>query len=99
MVGVGECRRKARLLRKAIELAESGKVKPLQYSDAERKVLALVRDTGPMEPTEVIAEFDRRKWPHMNEHGMFAVMEGLRDRFPYKLSHAGPRKYAYHDLS
>jgi len=26
-------------------------------------------------------------------------MESLRDRFPYKLSHAGPRKYAYHDLS
>jgi hypothetical protein len=26
------------------------------------------------------------------------VMEGLRDRHPFRLSHAGPRKFAYHDL-
>jgi len=28
---------------------------------------------------------------------MFAIIEGLHDQFPRKLSHAGPRKYAYHD--
>ena len=30
---------------------------------------------------------------------MFMLMEDLRDRTPYKLSHAGPRKFIYHDLS
>ena len=30
---------------------------------------------------------------------MWMVMENLRDRYPYRLSHAGPRKFAYHDLS
>jgi len=47
----------------------------------------------------VIAVFDKRKWGHFDEHSMFAIMEGLRDRFPQKLSHAGPRKFAYHKLS
>lgn len=97
-VSVAECRRKARVLKRAVKLTESGKVKPLEYSRVERRVLALVRDNGPMEPTEVIAQFDKRKWGHFDEHGMFALMEGLRERFPRKLSHAGPRKYAYHDL-
>ena len=82
-----------------VRLAESGKVKPLEYSDVEKKVLALVRDAGPLEPTEVIAYFDKKRWDHFDEHHVFAIMEALRDRFPRKLSHAGPRKYAYHDLS
>ena len=30
---------------------------------------------------------------------MWMTMENLRDRFPFKLSHAGPREFAYHDLS
>ena len=99
MVSVAECRRKAGAIRKAVKLTESGNVKPLEYSDVEKKVLRLVKDTGPMEPTEVIAYFDRKKWRHFDEHGMFRLMEALCERFPYKLSHAGPRKYAYHDLS
>lgn len=99
MVSVTECHRKAKILKKAIKLAESGNIKPLEYSAVEKKVLKLVKDNGPMEPMEVIAYFDRKKWQHFDEHGMFSVMESLRDRFPYKLSHAGPRKFAYHDLS
>jgi len=99
MVSVADCRRKARALKQAIRLAESGDVKPLAYSKTEQRVLNLIRDAGPMEPAEVIAAFDKRKWGHFHEHAMFGIMEGLRDRFPRKLSHAGPRKFAYHDLS
>jgi dTDP-4-amino-4,6-dideoxygalactose transaminase len=99
MVSVAACRKKAGILKRAIKLAQAGTVKPLAYSDAEKKVLALVKSQGPLEPNEVLAIFEKNKWQHFDEHGMFAMMEGLRDRFPYKLSHAGPRKFAYHDLS
>ncbi|MHC4915789.1 MAG: DegT/DnrJ/EryC1/StrS family aminotransferase [Planctomycetota bacterium] len=99
MVSVKEARRKAAVLRRAIRLAESGNVQPLEYSDVEKSILDVVKALGPMDPGEVIGEFDRRKLPHFDEHRMFEMMEGLRDRFPYKLSHAGPRRFAYHDLS
>lgn len=99
MVNVATCRRKARALKQAIKLAEAGKVKPLTYSDVDKAVLDLVKSRGPMEPMEVIEHFDKKGRWHFDEHGMFGIMEGLRDRFPYKLSHAGPRKFAYHDLS
>jgi len=99
MVGVKEARRKAKILKAAVRLAESGKVEPLDYSEMERKVLDLVKDDGPLEPMEVIGILDGAASRHFDEHGMFALMENLRDRFPYKLSHAGPRKYAYHDLT
>ena len=99
MAPVSAARRKAALLKKAIKLTESGTVKPLEYSKLEMRVLELVRDKGPLEPSEVIAIFRKKGWGDFIEHGMFAVMESLRDRFPHKLSHAGPRKYAYHDLS
>ncbi len=99
MQSVAECRRRAKALKKAIELAERGEVEPLAYSDVEKEVLELVKAGGPLEPMELIAAFDEKGLRHFDEHGMFAVMEGLRDRFPQKLSHAGPRKFAYHDLS
>jgi dTDP-4-amino-4,6-dideoxygalactose transaminase len=99
MVSVAKARQKAAVLKAAIRLAESGKVKPLDYSETERRVLDVVKARGPLDPVEVIGEFDRRRLPHFDEHRMFEMMEGLRDRFPYKLSHAGPRKFAYHDLS
>ena len=55
--------------------------------------------SGSRAAIERVAEFfDRKGWRHFDEHGMFRLMEGLRDRFPRKLSHAGPRKFAYHDL-
>ena len=99
MVPVSDARRKAASLRKAIKLAESGTVKPMEYSRVEMRVLDLVCDQGPLEPSEVIAIVQKKGWGEYNEHAMFALMESLRDRFPYKLSHAGPRKYAYHDLT
>ena len=74
-------------------------VEPLEYSDVERRVLEVVRKHGPIEPVEVIARMNGRAGMHFDEHRMFAIMEGLRDRFPEKLSHAGPRKFAYHKLS
>ena len=49
--------------------------------------------------TKVIEIFDGRGWGHYEEHQMLALMENLQDCAPIKLSHAGPRKCAYHDLS
>ena len=99
MVPVSAARKRAAILKKAIKLTESGTVKPLTYSQLEMRVLNLVKAEGPLEPSEVIAKLKKKGWGEFIEHGMFAMMESLRDRFPYKLSHAGPRKYAYHDLS
>jgi dTDP-4-amino-4,6-dideoxygalactose transaminase len=89
---------RAKLMQEAIKLAESGNVKPLEYSPLEKKVLQTVKEGGQLEPMEVIAIFDKKGWGHFDEHGMFSIMEELRERFPYKLSHAGPRKFSYHEL-
>ena len=88
-----------RLLKEAIVLAESGNVAPLAYTDVEKRVLAVVKEIGPVDPIGVIEAFDGRGWEHFDEHGMWMTMENLRDRYPYRLSHAGPRSFAYHDLS
>jgi hypothetical protein len=86
-------------LKEAIRLTESGNVEPLAYTDLDRKILETVKGLGPSEPIEVIRIFDEKGWEHLDEHTMFMLMEDLRGRAPYKLSHAGPRKYIYHDLS
>ena len=86
-------------LREAIQLTESGAVLPLTYTDVDKKILETVKKLGPFEPIEVIHAFDEKGWEHLDEHSMFMLMEDLRDRTPYKLSHAGPRKFIYHDLS
>ncbi|MHB9033636.1 MAG: DegT/DnrJ/EryC1/StrS family aminotransferase [Anaerolineae bacterium] len=99
MITVDKAEQAAARLREAIKLAESGQVAPLEYSKLDNQVLQVVREFGPCEPTEVIERFDANGWQHLDEHGMFTTMENLRDRFPRKLSHAGPRKFAYHDLS
>lgn len=99
MQDVDALRAKAEILRTAIKLAERGDVEPLDYSDVEKQVLDAIQTHGPLEPMEVITLFDERDLGHFDEHTMLATMEGLRDRSPYKLSHAGPRKFAYHDLS
>ncbi|NLE43515.1 MAG: hypothetical protein GX620_02235 [Chloroflexi bacterium] len=99
MLSVEKVRQEAEALRQAIRLAESGDVEPLTYSDVENKVLEYIKENGASEPLELIQHFDGQGWQHFDEHGMWMVMENLRDRFPYKLSHAGPRKFAYHDLS
>jgi dTDP-4-amino-4,6-dideoxygalactose transaminase len=99
MVPVEQAAAAADALRTAIGLAERGEVEPLQYNEVEQRVLQVVKEQGPVEPTDVIAVFDANGWQHFDEHGMWTMMENLRDRYPYKLSHAGPRKFAYHDLS
>jgi perosamine synthetase len=99
MVWVEKATKAAAALKEAIKLAESGKVAPLAYSALDRKVLDTVKEFGPLEPNELIKIFDDKKWEHLDEHGAFMIMEDLRDRTPFKLSHAGPRKFAYHDLS
>lgn len=99
MVPLDKASKAADALKVAIGLAERGDVEPLSYSDKEKRILQLVRDHGQLEPLEVIRLFDERAWEHFDEHGMWMAMENLRDRYPYRLSHAGPRKFAYHDLS
>ena len=89
----------AEILKKAIELAVGGNVKPLEYTDLDMRILNLVRDMGPLEPSEVIGVFDANKWEHFDEQAMIIMMSDLRDRFPYKLARSGPRKFSYHDLS
>jgi hypothetical protein len=98
MVPVEKAVKAAAVLRKAIALAESGKVQPLVYTDVDKRVLEVVKQAGQIEPVEVARQFDEQGWEHFDEHGMWTVMENLRDRYPYRLSHAGPRLFAYHDL-
>jgi hypothetical protein len=99
MVAPAVAARAAAALREAIQLAERGDVPPLDYSDVEQRVLQITKERGQIEPSEAIQIFDAQGWEHFDEHGMWTVMENLRDRFPYRLSHAGPRQFAYHDLS
>ncbi|MGA2977838.1 MAG: DegT/DnrJ/EryC1/StrS family aminotransferase [Spirochaetia bacterium] len=91
--------KKAVVMKKAIALAESGNVEPLQYDERELRILDLVKERGPIEPIEAVGLFDEKGWEHIDEHRMLATMEGLRERYPRKLSHAGPRKFAYHELA
>lgn len=99
MVPLEKARAAAAALREAIKLAESGNVQPLTYTDLDKRVLQVVQERGPIDPIAVIAAFDERGWEHLDEHRMWTIMENLRDRHPYRLSHAGPRSFAYHDLS
>ncbi|MBS3762407.1 MAG: DegT/DnrJ/EryC1/StrS family aminotransferase, partial [Planctomycetes bacterium] len=98
MVEVEEARRKADLLRDAIQVAESVDVEETEYSELEQIVLEVVKERGPIEPGEAIDTLAEHGY-EASEHRVLGVMEGLRDRYPYKLSHAGPRRFAYHDLS
>jgi len=98
MVPAGTLQEAAEALKKAIKLTEAGDVEPLTYTEMDKQVLQIVKENGPIEPDEVIKILDERGERHLDEHGMWVVMENLRDRFPYRLSHAGPRKFAYHDL-
>lgn len=99
MAPVEKAAKAADTLRRAIDMAERGEVAPLTYSDVDMRVLDVVKHAGQLEPIEVVRIFDEKQWEHFDEHGMWTVMEGLRDRYPYRLSHAGPRQFAYHDLS
>jgi len=99
MVSLDVAVKAARALKEAIRLTESGKVEPLKYTDLDFKILNLVKEFGPLEPFEAIRMLDERGWEHFEEGGMWTAMEDLRYRYPYKLSHAGPRKFAYNDLT
>lgn len=89
----------AKIMKEAIKIAESGNVVPLDYDDLDKMILEAVKNQGPLEPIEVIKILDSQNGPHLDEHTMHERMENLREFTPYKLSHAGPRKFAYHDLS
>jgi hypothetical protein len=99
MVSVEAISKSAEALRNAIQLAEAGDAEPLDYTERDKQVLQIVKENGPVEPDEVIRIMDEKGLGHFDEHSMWVIMENLRDRSPYRLSHAGPRKFAYHDLS
>jgi len=99
MVSVETTSSAARALKESIELTETGDVEPLDYTERDKHVLHIVKENGPVEPDEVIRIMDEKGLGHFDEHSMWVIMENLRDRSPYRLSHAGPRKFAYHDLS
>jgi perosamine synthetase len=99
MVSLEVASRAAAALKDAIRLTESGAVEPLKYTDLDFKILNLVKECGRLEPIEAIRLFDEKGWEHFDEAGMWSAMEDLRYRFPYKLAHAGPRQFIYHDLS
>jgi perosamine synthetase len=99
MVELSKAAHAAETLKAAIQLAESGQVPPLTYSELDHRILDVVKEKGPLEPMEVVSEFLERGWEQFEEGGMWNAMENLRYCYPYKLSHAGPRKFAYHDLS
>ena len=96
---MGRFHQLAKVMKEAIKLAEGGNVVPLDYEDLDMLILETVKTHGPLEPIEVIRIFDSQNDPHLDEHSMLERMESLREFSPYKLSHAGPRKFAYHDLS
>jgi dTDP-4-amino-4,6-dideoxygalactose transaminase len=97
MQSVAHCRKAAAALREAIRLTESGTVEPYALGELERKVLDIVKADGPMEPIAVVAVLDKQGI-HIDEHGAFSLMENLRDSYPEKLSHAGPRQFVYNRL-
>jgi len=99
MQGVSMMRKKASALKRAIALAESGSVQPDEYDKLEKRVLEIVKSNGPSEPAEVAEILRKKKIADLTIDKIWLLMEDLRDRFPYKLSHAGPRKFIYHDLS
>jgi perosamine synthetase len=99
MVSLEAAAKAAKALKEAIRLTESGTVEPLKYTDLDYKILNLVKECGGLEPAEAIRIFDENGWEHLDEAGMWNAMEDLRYRYPYKLAHAGPRKFIYHDLS
>lgn len=98
MVSVEQAAKTAEALKEDIKLTESGNVEPLDYIEIDKKILEVVKNYGSLEPMEVINIFNEKGWEHFDEYTMPTLMEDLRDRFPYKLSHAGPRKFTYHEL-
>lgn len=98
MCSVPQCRTAAAVLRKAIRLTEKGEMTPYRLSDIERTVLDIVKGDGPLEPIELVTALGKRG-TRMDEHGALSIMESLRDGYPEKLSHAGPRKFVYNRLT
>jgi len=98
MARASECRRKAAALKKAIAMVEAGKAPHDDYTREQKLVLDIVESLQPVGPDKV-CRLLKKKRVNRTVDQVREVMEQLRSGFPRKLSHAGPEKFAYHDLS
>jgi len=98
MVSAAECRKKAQALKEAIATVEAGKAPHDTYSREEEMVLDIVEALQPVAPDEVRKALKKKRVNLANAQ-VLDLMEKLRSGFPRKLSHAGPERFAYHDLS
>ena len=98
MVRASECKRKAEVLRRAIQMVELGKAPPDEYSEEQKLILDIAQALQPIGPTDVQKQL-KRKGVMLTVERVHELMERLRSSFPRKLSYAGPEKFAYHDLS
>lgn len=77
---------------------EAGRAAHDQYTDLQTAVLDIVATLQPVGPDRVAKEL-ANKGMKVSPAEVLEIMEGLRSAFPRKLSHAGPERFAYHDLS
>jgi len=98
MTTVARCRKEAAVLKRAIAMTEAGDVPPDKYTREQELILDIVEAKQPIGPAEVAREL-KRKGVSLPTAKVLELMEALRSSYPRKLSHAGPIKFAYHDLS
>ena len=98
MTRAAECRVKAGALKKAIAMVEAGKAPHDTYTREQKLILDIVQARQPVSPPEVQKAL-KRKRVTLPVSQVADLMERLRSGFPRKLSHAGPERFAYHDLS
>ncbi|MDP6111797.1 MAG: DegT/DnrJ/EryC1/StrS family aminotransferase [Planctomycetota bacterium] len=98
MVRASVMKKKASILKRAIQMVEAGKAPHDTYSDVQLAVLDIVQSLQPVGPASVTKEL-AKKGTELSSAAVLEAMEALRSGFPRKLSHAGPERFAYHDLT
>ncbi|MBN1675538.1 MAG: DegT/DnrJ/EryC1/StrS family aminotransferase [Kiritimatiellae bacterium] len=98
MCSPSDMREKARALRDAVKMVESGAAPADAYTPLETQILDIVAALQPVSPA-VVRDRLARKRIHKPLAEVLEIMEQLRSTFPRKLSHAGPEHFAYHDLA
>ena len=98
MTTVSQCRKEANVLKQAIAMAEAGEAPPDKYTKEQELILDIVAAKQPAAPAEVAREL-KKQGVALPPGQLLELMEGLRSSYPRKLSHAGPVKFAHHDLS
>lgn len=98
MVHSSVMKQKAAILRKAIKMVEAGGAPHDTYNDVQVAVLDIVEALQPVAP-DIVAKELKKKGLKLSKGQTLEMMEALRSGYPRKLSHAGPERFAYHDLS